>query len=227
MIFPGYAQVVVGPSEFVVGPSENHLNNVRGQGYLKEAGPNPTSSSSNARQSISKGSVNYSLPLIQQSTQIQKPWRIQSAADVVLMQSNSTQSTTQKTLQQASALNFKKIIPVLMMLLEDDEINIAPVADAGTDQSVTNGAVVTLNGAASTDANGDSLTYSWSFLVRPFGSTAMLTNVSSASPSFTADVVGSYVIGLIVNDGTISSLQSSVKETLHNYPFCVIGVRPT
>ncbi len=217
MIFPGYAQVVVGPSEFVIGPSKNHLNHVRGQGYLKEAGPNPdkaTSSLSNARQSISKGSVNYSSPLIQHSTQIQKPLMIQSAADAVLLQSNSTQSATQKTLQQTSALNFKKFIPVLMMLLEDDEINIDPIADAGSDQSVTSGAVVTLNGAASTDANGDSLTYSWSFLVRPFGSTATLTNVSSASPSFTADVVGSYVIGLIVNDGTISSLQSSVNVTV-------------
>ncbi len=109
MIFPGYAQVVVGPSEFVIGPAKNHLNHVRGQGYLKEAGQNPTSSSSNANQSISKGSVNYSSPLIQQSTQIQKPLMIQSAPDVVLMQSNSTQSTTQKTLQQTSALNFKKL----------------------------------------------------------------------------------------------------------------------
>jgi len=215
MIFPGYAQVVVGPSEFVVGPSENRFDHVRGQRPLKEAELNPTSSSLKARQSILKGSVNLSAPLIQPSAQIQKnSLIIQSDPDAVLKQSNSTQSATQKALQQASALNFKKIIPVLMMLLEDDEINTAPVADAGSDQSVTAGENVTLNGSSSTDANGDALTYTWSFLVRPSGSTATLTNVSSASPSFTADVVGTYVIGLIVNDGTIASLQSSVNVTV-------------
>ncbi len=49
----------------------------------------------------------------------------------------------------------------------------APVADAGPDQSVTTGATVTLDGSGSTDADGDSLTYSWSLTSVPTG-TALL-----------------------------------------------------
>ena len=91
--------------------------------------------------------------------------------------------------------------------------NIAPVANAGSNQSVTAGASVTLNGSSSSDANGDALTYSWSFISKPSGSSASLSGATSVSPSFTADVAGSYVIGLTVNDGKVSSSQSSVTVT--------------
>ena len=40
--------------------------------------------------------------------------------------------------------------------------NNVPVASAGQDQVATFGAVVTLDGSASSDADGDYLTYSWS-----------------------------------------------------------------
>ena len=36
-----------------------------------------------------------------------------------------------------------------------------PVADAGTDQTRTEGALVSLNGSASDDPDGDGLTYAW------------------------------------------------------------------
>ena len=39
--------------------------------------------------------------------------------------------------------------------------NVAPIADAGTDQSVNSGVAVTLDGTGSYDENGDTLTYSW------------------------------------------------------------------
>lgn len=93
--------------------------------------------------------------------------------------------------------------------------NIAPVANAGVNQSVTTGARVTLNGSASNDANGDVLTYNWFFVTKPSGSSAILTGTSTVLPSFTADVAGTYVIGLTVNDGKVSSLQSSVTITVN------------
>ena len=83
--------------------------------------------------------------------------------------------------------------------------NSAPVANAGTAQSVTTGAVVTLNGAGSTDANGDTLTYRWTLASRPTSSTAALSSATAASPTFTADLSGTYVANLIVNDGKVDS----------------------
>lgn len=91
--------------------------------------------------------------------------------------------------------------------------NTVPVANAGTDKTVTVGAVVTLNGSTSSDANGDTLTYSWSFTSKPDGSSAALSSTSITSPTFTADIAGSYVISLVVNDGTLNSAADSVSVT--------------
>jgi hypothetical protein len=89
--------------------------------------------------------------------------------------------------------------------------NIAPIANAGANQYVSVGATVNLNGWASSDANGDKLTYAWTIISKPSGSTANLSASTTAFPSFTADVAGNYVVGLTVNDGNISSPQSSVN----------------
>lgn len=83
--------------------------------------------------------------------------------------------------------------------------NSAPVANAGAAQSVTTGAVVTLNGTGSTDANSDTLTYRWTLASKPTSSTAALSSATAASPTFTADLAGTYVATLIVNDGKVDS----------------------
>ena len=88
--------------------------------------------------------------------------------------------------------------------------NSAPMADAGPDQSVTTAEVVTLDGSASSDNDGDALTYQWSFVSKPSGSSASLGDATTASPSFTADQAGSYVVGLIVNDGMVDSAADRV-----------------
>ena len=90
--------------------------------------------------------------------------------------------------------------------------NIAPIANAGPDQSVTAGDLVTLDGSASSDPDSDPLTYSWT-LNKPAGSTATLSDATAAMPTFTADIAGVYTADLIVNDGIDPSASDSVTIT--------------
>ena len=89
----------------------------------------------------------------------------------------------------------------------------APVANPGAAQSVTTGAFVTLNGAASSDVNGDTLSYAWTLTANPTDSKAALVDSTSAVPTFTADVAGTYIISLTVNDGKVSSAAKTVTVT--------------
>jgi len=83
--------------------------------------------------------------------------------------------------------------------------NTPPVANAGPDQSVAVGSVVQLIGSGSTDVNGNALTYQWSLAQKPAGSSAALTNATTANPFFIADVSGIYVAQLTVSDGHATS----------------------
>lgn len=94
--------------------------------------------------------------------------------------------------------------------------NTAPVANAGPDQTVATRRVVFLNGAASSDADGDALTFQWSFTSRPPGSSAALTDATSIAPSFTPDQPGTYVAQLVVNDGKANSAPDTVSITTTN-----------
>lgn len=88
--------------------------------------------------------------------------------------------------------------------------NSKPVADAGADQNVVFPATVNLNGSASTDADGDGLSYTWAFVSKPTTSSAALNDPNVENPSFTADIAGSYVVSLVVNDGFVDSTSASV-----------------
>jgi hypothetical protein len=91
--------------------------------------------------------------------------------------------------------------------------NVAPIANAGANQTVLMGSTVTLSGAASTDANGDPLTYTWSLITLPPGSAAVLSNPTSVTPSFVADQPGTFVAQLIVNDGSLNGVPATVMIT--------------
>ena len=92
-------------------------------------------------------------------------------------------------------------------------INAAPTAQAGSNQNVVAGNPVTLDGSTSSDADQDQLTYQWTLITKPVGSSATLAAATSAKPSFTADIAGAYVVTLVVNDGQASSTSSSVTIT--------------
>jgi hypothetical protein len=97
-------------------------------------------------------------------------------------------------------------------------INSPPVANAGPNQSVGLGSTVVLNGAGSSDVDGDPLTYAWTFLSRPSGSAAVLTGATTVAPSFVADKAGTYIVQLIVNDGKAASAPATVQVTTGNTP---------
>ena len=94
--------------------------------------------------------------------------------------------------------------------------NVAPVANAGSNERVAVGELVTLDGSASFDPNGDALTYQWQIFSTPEGSTAALDDAGSFEPVFTADLAGDYVIKLTVSDGPESSVPSEVTITSGN-----------
>ena len=69
---------------------------------------------------------------------------------------------------------------------------------------------MTLDGKGSSDPDGDSLTYSWSFVPVPTGSgLTTLTNPTAVHPTFSPDVAGQYVVGLVVNDGKVNSANTA------------------
>ena len=103
-------------------------------------------------------------------------------------------------------------------------VNAAPVANAGLAQSVLTGTLVTLDGSASTDANGDALIYSWSFNSKPVGSGAALLSATSVKPTFTTDVAGGYVAVLTVNDGKLSSSPATVTVTATSLPSLTLNL---
>lgn len=108
--------------------------------------------------------------------------------------------------------------------------NTAPVANAGPDQTSNTGAVTTLNASASSDANGDSLTYQWSISSSPSGSSATLSSSTTTMPTFTADIDGTYVFQLIVNDGSVNSPADSVSvvaSTPNTAPIANAGMNQT
>ena len=78
--------------------------------------------------------------------------------------------------------------------------NHAPVARAGTDQVVAVGGTARLIGGGSDEDSGDALTYAWTLVTVPAGSSAAIVDSSKATAYFVADSIGLYVARLTVSD---------------------------
>lgn len=88
--------------------------------------------------------------------------------------------------------------------------NIAPVAFAGHGIIQDINSLITLDAAASLDADGDTLHYQWSIVSAPAGSIATLSDTTDLHPTFTADVAGDYLLQLIADDGDSYSVPSAL-----------------
>ena len=92
--------------------------------------------------------------------------------------------------------------------------NTPPISNAGIDQNVATGSSVSLDGSASSDADGDLLTYHWTITSLPTGSGATLSDQTVVNPAFTADLDGNYILSLVVNDGIDNSGADNVVITV-------------
>jgi hypothetical protein len=94
-------------------------------------------------------------------------------------------------------------------------INQPPSANAGLDLSAKEGAVVTLNGASSSDPDGFALSYVWS---QSGGTPVVLSSADVAQPTFRAPGVG--------EGGESLTFQLTVKDSggLEARDYCIVNV---
>jgi subtilisin family serine protease len=80
-----------------------------------------------------------------------------------------------------------------------------PIARVGGPASVLVGEAVALSAAASTDEDGDALTYAWRIVQAPAGSIATPVTPDAMVTAFSPDLPGDYALVVAVSDGTSTS----------------------
>jgi hypothetical protein len=100
---------------------------------------------------------------------------------------------------------------VVVVTEATDAANRAPVADAGSTQHVFAGDAVQLDGRASADPDGDSLTWSWEQVSGPGLS---LSAANTLTPRLTPSQAGTYEFRLWVSDGDLSA-SATVRVVVH------------
>ena len=105
----------------------------------------------------------------------------------------------------------------------DIHTNGPPIANAGPDQTVPVGS--TVNSTASIVGSRKFAPHlHWILNTRPAGSTATLSNSEIRNPTFVADLPGTYVAQLVVNDGLVnSSSDIIVIRTANRAPIANAG----
>ena len=131
---------------------------------------------------------------------------------------------TTPTVNSEQTLTFSLVVndrtvdstPDTVDITIQNTINESPTANAGADQTVSEGDNVTLDGTGSADPNGDAITYLWS---QTRGPTVTLSSSTSVSPMFTTPTVNSeqtLTFSLVVNDRTVDSTPDTVDITIQN-----------
>ncbi|MEM7548434.1 MAG: PKD domain-containing protein [Bacteroidota bacterium] len=112
-----------------------------------------------------------------------------------------------------SILYFSLVVFALLTACSDDDAPAvdAPVASAGTDQTVDLETLVTLNGSAS---SGESLEFSWE-VTDPSGNMVAVVNGTTDMPSFRASLAGTYNATLTVTNAGGSTTSTSMVTTVN------------
>ncbi len=100
-------------------------------------------------------------------------------------------------------------------------LNTTPAARAGNDQTAVEGALVTMDGGASSDADGDALTYTWTLVSSSAGAPAVALSTepapaTPARPTFATTDQGTYTFRLTVTDGKGGTHSDDVVVTVAN-----------
>ena len=99
-----------------------------------------------------------------------------------------------------------------------DTVNITavglPLANAGPDQTVSVNTVVNFNGTGSTNA----VSFNWAITSGPLGGTIVLSGANTATPSFTPNVAGIYIVTLTAANAAGSTNQDTVSITAIGLP---------
>ena len=114
----------------------------------------------------------------------------------------------------AGSAHFVSVAELRVFGTSVTSANTAPNASAGTAQSVASGALVSLDGSASSDPEGDSLSYSWT---QTAGPAVTLSSATAQKPTFTAPTVSAstaLTFSLVVSDGSLSSSAATVTITI-------------
>lgn len=105
-----------------------------------------------------------------------------------------------------------------------------PIADAGVDFSVDEGAFISLDGTASSDPDGDALTFSWSQISGPV---VALSGANTATPSFTAPAVPyggqtlSFMLTVTANDVSATDVVNVNVVNINHAPVAIAGPNQT
>ena len=110
-----------------------------------------------------------------------------------------------------------------------ENTNSAPIASFTVDPYTVVGTEVSLDATGSSDPDGDSIEYVWSFVSQPQGSYISLDDLSSSTGVFIPDAEGTYEISLVVNDGQLDSVAAiNTTYCMPNQPpeVVVLGDNP-
>lgn len=121
--------------------------------------------------------------------------RVNAQGSLVLSPTESLVYTLTASNDQGSV---SETVTITVTPLEVEEPNTAPVAHAGADIFRSNAGTVVLDGTASFDADGDTLSYQW---IQIAGKAVTLSGGDTASPSFDAEISKNYIFRLVVTDG--------------------------